>query len=225
MSEDQARKKPAYSGPKSLQDQINELKLQVGKQRKVLAETAQQLLGLQLKQSREQLAAIPNPDPASVLASEGSRGSTTSLDNTDFATNEDLVQLVSELQGQLTILDQRSYNRVSNSLLTEDDEEILPLPDVDGNFAPKDIYPGTVREFKDLSAEKLIKLSSFYELLPETAEEEARMKAFIAGKITSPNVPPEEFQPKADDYSSETLDKLYEDFRKFIGVRFKRHSK
>lgn len=206
---------------KNLQEQIDQLGHQVAKQRKILASTAQQLLSLQLKQNREKLASIPNPDPASMLASASGKipSSSDSIDTSEFATNQDLVQLVGELQGQLTLLDERSKNRVANSLLTEDDETILPIPNVDGKNAPASIYPATIGDYKKLTPDQLIENCSFYELLPETAEEEARMKAFMAGKIKSPNVPPEEFKLKASDYPKKVIDELYVSFRTFIGLR------
>ncbi|QPG76305.1 hypothetical protein FOA43_003691 [Brettanomyces nanus] len=212
--------------PASLQDQINQLKAQLSKQRKVLTQTAEQLLSLQLQQSRQQLSAIPNPDPKSVLAAQSSRGSTTTTtttaDTTDFATNEDLVQLVGELQGQLTILEKRSINRVTNSQLTEDLDAVLPMPNADGAPATDALhYPATLKDFKELSADALLDLCSFYELLPETAEEEAIMRAFMTGKIESPNVPLGQFKPKAEDYSKETISQLYEELRKFIGLAYK----
>lgn len=205
--------------PTSLQEQIDQLGHQVAKQRKILASTAQQLLSLQLKQNREKLASIPNPESIAASAEHKAPGSSESIDTSEFATNQDLVQLVGELQGQLTMLDERSKNRVANSLLEEDGEKILPIPNVDGKHAPENIYPATIADYKKLSPDQLIQICSFYELLPETAEEDARMKAFMAGKIKSPNVPPEEFKLKASDYSKKIIDGLYESFRIFIGLR------
>lgn len=203
-----------------LQQQVDELKKQVFKQKKVLMDTAQQLLALQLKKSREELAAIPNPDALKAGdANKSKTGSSDSIDTSDFATNEDLVQIVGELQGQLTLLDQRSQNRVANSMLHEDKETIEPIPNADGVPAPKKIYPATVKDYKSMDGDQLIELCAYYELLPATAEDEARMKAFMAGKIKSPNVPASEFKPKAEDYSKEALEKLKEDLRKFLGMQ------
>lgn len=201
----------ASASTSDTQKQIDELKAQLQKQRKVITDTAQQLLKLQLAEAKNRLSAIPNP--ANLASGDSEEGK----DATDFVTNKDLVQLVAELQGQLNILDQKSIRRVANVQALEDSDKIYPLPNSDGELPAN--FPATLGEFKALNNGDLISLSAYYDLLPETAEQEARMKAFIEGKIKSPNTPTEF---KADEYSKEQLAEFYSELRFYCGIMYSR---
>lgn len=197
--------------PQDLQSQINDLKSQIVKQRDIIAKTAQQLLALQVKDTKKQMDAIPDPFSLS--------GKSNNIDTSDFATNEDLVQLVGELQGQLNLLEQKSILRTVNSHQLKETDILLPLPNVDGDMPISEIFPHSIAEFADLSDDVIIELCKFYQLLPPTLEERAKMQAFEEGKIASPNDPLNaDYEPPADDYPPETVNILFSELAKFLGV-------
>ncbi|KAG0678599.1 hypothetical protein C6P40_003805 [Pichia californica] len=197
-----------------LQDQINDLKSQVVKQRDIIAKTAQQLLALQVRDTKKQMDSIPNP-----LNTITNNNNSNNIDTTDFATNEDLVQLVGELQGQLNLLEQKSISRTANSHLKKDTDEIFALPNVDGEFPISEIFPHNITEFSNLGDDLVIELCKFYHLLPLTLEERAKMQAFSEGKIASLNDPlNKDYEPPADDYPPETINELYSELANFLGV-------
>ena len=191
----------------SPQEQIDDIKTQLAKQAAIVAKTAQQVLSLQVDSTKKQMNAIPTPVPIG-----------TSVDSTDYATNEDLVQLVGELQGQLNLLEQKSTLRTANAHLAENDDEALlhVLPNLDGEFPETDIFPKTVADFKAIGDDTVVLLCRFYQLLPPSLEERAAMQAFVEGKTPSPAVP--EFTPAADEYPPETIDELYKELAIFLGV-------
>lgn len=195
-----------------LQEEIKDLKSEIVKQRGIIAKTAQQLLALQVKDTKKQMDAIPNP-----LDSLDNKNS--NIDTTDFATNEDLVQLVGELQGQLNLIEQKSISRTANSHLNKETDELFALPNVDGEFPAVEIFPRIISEFSNLGDDAIIDLCKFYQLLPPTLEERAKMQAFVEGKIASPNDPlNKDYEPPADDYPPETINELYNELANFLGI-------
>lgn len=197
--------------PQDLQSQINDLKSQVVKQRDIIAKTAQQMLALQVKDTKKQMDAIPDPFSLSGLSNN--------VDTSDFATNEDLVQLVGELQGQLNLLEQKSILRTVNSHQLKETDILIPLPNVDGDMPISEIFPHSIAEFSDLSDDVIIELCKFYQLLPPTLEERAKMQAFEEGKIASPNDPLNaDYEPPADDYPPEIVNELFSELANFLGV-------
>lgn len=185
----------------SLQEQLDDVKAQLAKQGTIVAKTAQQLLSMQVSSTKKQLDAIP-PPPV--------------VDSTDYATNEDLVQLVGELQGQLNLLEQKSILRTVNSHQKNDTDIVLPLPNLDGDMPDSVIFPHAIIDFKALSDDTVLNLCKFYQLLPVTLEERAAMQAFVEGKTATPHVA--EFDPAADEYPPETIDELYTQLVRFIGI-------
>jgi len=200
-----------------LQEQINDLKSQVVKQRAIIAKTAQQMLSMQVKDTKQHMDSIP--DPLGLAGSKEKTAATAPVDTSDFATNEDLVQLVGELQGQLNLLEQKSVLRTVNSHQHRDSDVLLALPNLDGDMPPSEIFPHSVAEFVNLGDDLVVQLCKFYQLLPPTLEERARMQAFVEGKIASPNDPLNaDYDPPADDYPPETLAELFVELANFIGV-------
>lgn len=187
----------------SVQEQLDDIKTQLAKQSKIVAQTAQQVLSMQVAATKSQLNAVPSP--ADALAD----GKQTSIDTTNFATNEDLVQLVGELQGQLNLLEQKSVLRSANVNQKKDTDLVLALPNLDGEFPPGDDFPHTIAELKDLSDDVVITLCTFYQLLPAELEERARESE----KEQDDQVP-----PAAQEYPPETVDMLFEDLASFLGV-------
>ncbi|ODV85675.1 hypothetical protein CANARDRAFT_22473 [[Candida] arabinofermentans NRRL YB-2248] len=203
-----------------LQTEVENLKALVSRQKKMLANTGEQLLQLQVKDTQAQLKSIDIPK----LREDGTTipAGSSDIDTSEFATNDDIIQLVGELQGQLNILEQRSLRRTINSTLVHGEERVAPIPNSDGDEPSQSIYPHNLDGFKDLSDDSMLALCAFYELLPPTTEEEARMAAFLEGKIKTPNLDPSEFTPSADDYSKETLDELYDELARFLGLKVRR---
>lgn len=192
---------------KALQAQIDDLKIQLTKQHTIVVKTAQQVLSMQVKDTRQKMDAIPNPG---AIANGG-------IDTSEFATNEDLVQLVGELQGQLNLLEQKSVLRTINAHQSKDEDILIPLPNVDGIMPIKDIFPHSIAEFKSLAGETILHLCKFYQLLAPTLEERAKMQAFVEGKIESPNVGAD-FDAPADDYPPETIEEMFSELADFLGI-------
>lgn len=192
---------------KDLQVQIDGLKNMVAKQRKVITETAEQVLRIQVNDTKQKMNNIRVPDITG-----------SSNDSTNFATNEDLVQLVGELQGQLNILEQKSMIRILNASKKNDGDELVKLPNFDGEYPLDTLFPKNLEALIDLSDDSLVELCKFYQLMPVTLEEEARMQAFVEGKINSPNDHLSDFEPPADDYPAGLMDDLFNELTKFLGV-------
>ena len=222
-----------------LQKQIEELASVVKKQSIMLSKTGHQLLSLQIKQTSKELGNVKIPtvnkdgipsfrDSTKNTASSEKKDSATEvpssadIDVNDFITNHDIVQLVGELQGQLTLLELKNIRRIANSRLSEDEDVIAPIPNQDGEEPATEIFPKNIAEFKELADDTVLDLCQFYELLPPTAQDEAKMKAFMEGKIETPNLDPSEFTPCADDYSEEDLGLYYDELARFIGLKFRR---
>ncbi|GME80795.1 unnamed protein product [Ambrosiozyma monospora] len=141
-----------------LQKEVTQLKELVKKQSTLLAKTGEQLLEIQVRQTSTELKAL---DPHKLKGSSKIKDDTTTshplsagsigsdIDTSEFATNQDLVQLVGELQGQLIILEQRSIDRTANSFLTSSEDEITPLTNADGDPPNQFLFPKTLKEFHE----------------------------------------------------------------------------
>lgn len=132
---------------KQLEQKVNELSSIVEKQSILISKTGQQLVEIQVKSVKDKMSNLDVKQP----------------DLSDYVTNEDIVQLVGELQTQLDYLEDRSINRLVNSKLKTDDQEIAPISNKDGDLS--DLLPKTVGDFKKLAHEDIIKLGEFYELV------------------------------------------------------------
>lgn len=193
----------------SLTEQLKELALLVKKQNEVISKTGEQVLTLQVENTKTRVGHF---------GSKPSAKRSPSIDTSDFATNEDLVQLVGELQGQLDVLEERSIRRLINSKKTGN-ELLAPLLNQDGEEPPVELFPGTLAEFKDLSDEDLVKLARFYELLPPTAAERAKFEEFVE---TENAAEVETVEVKPSDFSSEDLIDAYDKLSRFLGLTFRR---
>ncbi|GMG55701.1 unnamed protein product [Ambrosiozyma monospora] len=217
----------------ALKEEIIQLKELVKKQSKLLAQTGEQLLEIQVRQTSAELKALDphklkgsskiKEDKSTNTLNPLSAGSITSaIDTSEFATNQDLVQLVGELQGQLIILEQRSIDRTANSFLTSPEDGVIPLTNADGDPPNQFLFPKTLQQFHDLKDDDLLQLCTFYELLPPNYQDEARMQAFIAGKIKTPNLEPGDYEITVDDYSKDSLFEFYVKLARYLGLKVKR---
>ncbi|XBW35732.1 hypothetical protein QEN19_001302 [Hanseniaspora menglaensis] len=140
---------------KSLQQQIDQLTNLVEKQNKIILSTGEKLMQIQLQQQKDKHNSLES----------NSNGVETN--DSEFVKNEDIVQLVGELQGQLLTLDYKSFSRVANSKRsTEQTLEIIP--NHDGEFPSENIYPSNKKEFYEYDDLKIYILAKFYELIPES---------------------------------------------------------
>ncbi|CDR39362.1 CYFA0S03e02520g1_1 [Cyberlindnera fabianii] len=201
------------SDVESLTKQIEELKLVVKKQSDLLTKTGEQVLRLQVSSTRGKIDAF---DPSSVGGTPKQRRGK-QLDTSDFATNEDLVQLVGELQGQLDVLEERAIRRLVNSKKTET-ELLAPLLSAYGEEPPLELFPRDIAAFEKIGDEDLVKLARFYELLPPTAEERAKFEEFVEGKDSQPA----EVEVTASSFSKDELIEAFDTLSRFLGLSVRR---
>lgn len=159
-----------------LTQQINDLSLLVKKQSQLLTKTGEQVLTLQVRAQRES-----DNEPKSLSGKVSQRRKQPTFDTTDFATNDDLVQLVGELQGQLEVIEERSIRRLVNSQKKEGDV-LAPQLNSDGEEPPLELYPKDIEAFTKINDSDLVKLARFYEVLAPTQEEKAKFEDFVEGK-------------------------------------------
>lgn len=152
-------KTPSELTLKSLQEQVDQLTKLVEKQNKIILSTGEKLMQMQVEQQKTKHRAL-----------ESSRN-TSVEEEYDYVTNEDIVQLVGELQGQLLALDYKSFARVANSNKGEN-EPLEIVPNHDGEFPSEKIYPLNKIEFKTFSDTKVFVLAKYYELIPDFRDAE-----------------------------------------------------
>lgn len=203
-----------------LEKKVQELTDLVKKQSQVIAKTGKQVMEMQFTDVKKKMAlldALPQRQ---------------TFDIEDYATNEDILQLVCELQGQLDYLEERTIARNYNghiSASTPATAMLAPLRNRDGAEAPP-IFPQTKGKLEALSDIDLFQLCEFYELIVanETSEE---LKEIIKSDDLTPEdaakllnaqgdaVPTEQ---KLSQFTREDLNKLYDEFTRYIGARVRR---
>lgn len=206
----------AMSSVEELTKQVEELSLIVKKQQTLLQKTGQQVLSLQVDAQKKR---VEDFEPTSLSGKGKTTKRVSALESTDFATNEDLVQLVGELQGQLEILEERSIRRLINSQ-KKDTENLALVLNHDGEQPPLELFPSNIEEFTKIKDEELVQLARFYELLPPTAEERAQFEDFVEGKTESPENP--DLKITAASYTKEDLVEAFDSIARFIGVKVRR---
>lgn len=194
-----------------LTQKVADLTILVQKQSQLLSKTGQQVLTLQVDAQRQRVSDF---DP------KGGKPTRSTVDTSDFATNEDIVQLVGELQGQLDILEERSMRRLINS--KKGKTEVLALiPNHDGEEPNLEFFPRDIEAFSKIDDNTLVKLARFYEKLPPTKEERAQFEDFVEGKIEK--VPDQDdIQVDASSYSPDELIEAFDNVARFIGLDIRR---
>lgn len=203
----------------ALAAQVKELTLLVQKHSLIIAKTGKQLMELQLKDVKSRMALL-DEKPQKV-------------DTEDFVTNEDIIQLVGELQGQLDFLEDRTIKRAYNSAVTSSSEptdKIAPLCNRDGDPAPE-YYPATVGKLLAISPEDLLRLCEFYELIMEN-QANPELEAIIksndeltpedAQKLFGAGGNEATIEQKLELFTKEDLDELFDEFARYIGVRIRK---
>ncbi len=198
-----------------LTQQVNELSLLVKKQSQLLTKTGEQVLHLQVKSQRE---GVEDFDPKSLSGKASQRRKAPNFDTTDFATNEDIVQLVGELQGQLEVIEERSIRRLVNSQKKTGDV-LAPQLNNDGEEPPLELYPKDIEAFTKINDETLVQLARFYEVLPPTEEERAKFEDFVEGKSDNLEA---EVKIDASRYSKDDLNEAFDKLARTLGLNVRR---
>ncbi|ODV95829.1 hypothetical protein PACTADRAFT_49276 [Pachysolen tannophilus NRRL Y-2460] len=202
-----------------LSNKVLELTEIVKKQSKLITTTGQQVLDLQVKQTKQKFDSLDGGSVKSV------RGTQIPKNFDDFVTNDDVVQLVGELQGQLDFLEARTIRRLVNSNLGLD-SIVAPLPNTDGEEPPKEAFPKTLKDFENLKDEDLIELGNFYGLLPPSADEQKQMNDYLEGKVENLNLEKQlasATPPKVTDFKKDQLDDIYDELARYLGIKFRRN--
>lgn len=200
---------------KELQDKIADLSLVVKKQSELLAKTGQQVLSLQVDKTKQSFNSTA-PSASSKL-----RNLPPTIDTSDFATNEDIIQLAGELQGQLELIEERSIRRLINSK-KEPKEILAPLPNSDGEEPPLEHFPKNIDDFINISKKSLLILAKFYDLLQPTTEEISKYEQFVENN---------EIQPVTDvtdidesQYSEVETNDCFDQLARFLGLTVRRNT-
>lgn len=201
-----------------LSQKVNDLTALVQRQANLLTKTGQQVLDLQVKDTRSKLDRIPSLSANQTLRNQAR--SDQALDTTEFATNEDIVQLVGELQGQLEFLEDRSIRRLFNATKTEKTDRLAAVPNTDGDLPSE--FPKSLEEFSGISVEKVIELMHFYDILPQTKQDQERLALFMEGKISNPNQGAAAHVPTKNDFSEAEFDAMFDDLARYLGLQERR---
>ena len=188
-----------------LKQQVATLAEQLKKTQKVLSQTGQQVMSLQLSQRSTGINEIGDKtrelQAAAGLPQENKQSSISG----DYVGMNDLQDMTVELSGQLQILDERNIRRIANSHRTEPDQCIAPLPDSVGEFPRK--FPKTVHEFASLEWPEVIQLCQYYEIVPE----DIGADSFLKDEQGNPRDP-----------SDPLLTELFDSLARFMGLRARR---
>lgn len=210
-----------------IQQRIDQLEKLVEKQGALLAKTGQQLVQLQVLDVKARMKLID--DVQRQLNPQDKLKGVDDLDLTDYVTNEDLIQMVGELQGQLDGIEDRSIRRVYN-LTTRG--SIAPLSNRDGEQPTEDLlgfkFPATVAEFEKLPKIDIIQLALFYEVLvPDTRLESLAQ----AAKLDDPEAVKKALEEKTlalallkihDLISDADLKAAFDDVARYLGLSIRK---
>lgn len=209
-----------------LQNQVQKLTGIVDKQSRVISSTGQQLMELQVRDIKQRMNKKKDR-----TASDNKIDVHTDVDDENFATNEDLVVLVKELQEQLDLLEERNIKRTFNSHLSEDHKEdkVSPLRNKDGEEPPEDIFCKNVGDFLELDKSRILQLCEFYELVVSREQEESIEKlkgdqnlSLEEAKKIMLGVPTGNLENRIDSYSDKEYEDCYDKLARYLGLRIRR---
>lgn len=187
----------------SLRQEVDRLANQVKRNSNAIIETGRHVLAIEVDQEKNALKNMNKPptsmrpqrrnssgtDTQSILSSKSqqegpsdtkAQDSSKYLEESSIDTNdqpltsEDIVELVTELQGQLDLLDERSIRRTANAFVNDSTDVIAPLPGRDGELPQSDEdtpFPQTLGDFKSLDENQVEYWLRWYELLPPDEKE------------------------------------------------------
>lgn len=203
----------------ALEEKVASLTSLVEKQSKVIANTGKQILLFQVndvKTKMSQMETKPNTD----------------VDLSDYITNDDIVQLVSELLGQLDALEDRNIGRIYNIQLTEKDtsKKVAPLTNKDGDLPSSDIFPNTVGDYLTIKDAQILQLCEFYELIITNDDkdninkfiEDGNMSLEEAQKLLQGNSGEANIEKKLLELSSEQINELHDELSRYLGLKFRK---
>ncbi|CAB4252821.1 similar to Saccharomyces cerevisiae YKL142W MRP8 Protein of unknown function [Maudiozyma barnettii] len=204
----------AAAKTQDLQKRIEALETLVKKQNVLIGKTGKSMLEMQIDKQRSDLTNF----------SSKKKGS---LDTGDVATNEDLVQLVAELQGELNNIEERSIRRMANSGKTKATDSIAPLLNADGDVPTvKDSwFPRTVAEFEKLSDIELFRLAKFYERVPLSGKEHEKYEQYLEGKLETMKITDtndEDLATQIKNYSPDQIDDIFNEVARYLGLPTRR---
>lgn len=241
MSEPAAPAPAPAPAPKShlsleaIKTEIDYLAQQIYRNTKSVADTGRRVLNLESDKTHGASSSRLN-----VADSDDEDDGTTK--HGEAVANDDLVQLVTELQGQLDLLDSRSIRRTANAFASENADLIAPLPGNDGflpgesapplvsdkpeeeddSVLPVTPFPKTVKQFKELSRKEVEAWLRYYELLPP---DEAELRAILsqAGEASGKKEEGAGGTPLQEDLlSEEEADSHFDTLARFLGLRIRK---
>lgn len=184
-----------------LQAKVDALSAIVEKQSKLIGQTGQKLIEMQIRDTRN---AIRGGKGDAVPASDAA----------EFATNDDLVQLVGELQGQLDELEERLIRRTFNIQLSTPEGRIAPLLNKEGDV-PGGEFPQTVAEFGEMNNKDIIQYCVFYDVIvPDGGDNVSPSASAESAKLITAEV--------VEAYSQEEVDSMHDELARFLGLRFRK---
>ncbi|KAI3406659.2 MRP8 [Candida oxycetoniae] len=198
----------------SIEERVKDLEALIEKQSKIIATTGQKLIEIQINDVKSRMSSMDsNPK------------STSQIDTEDYVTNEDVVQLVTELQSQLDFLEDRTIRRTYNTSVINDEEKIAPLSNKDGDF-PTFPIPQTLGEFKSLAKRDTLRLGLFYEIIlpneeeiKHTLEHGSNSKNGIIDLATNKDISQLESQ-----FDKEQVSEIYDELARYFGIKHRRRS-
>ncbi|CCK71650.1 Mrp8p KNAG_0H02350 [Huiozyma naganishii CBS 8797] len=203
-----------------LRKQVTQLEQLVAKQTKVLSKTGQSVLELQVSNQKRDVDNFGPPTASKTVARD-------KFDSTEFATNDDIIGLVGELQIELNHIEERSIRRLVNATKTEEKDILAPLPNADGDTPDfkTSFFPKTMKEFIEIDDVNLFKLARFYECLPPTMKEQDDLEKFLDGKLDNLHVNDFDdatIKKELENYKKDQLDDIFNEVARYIGLRSRR---
>lgn len=201
-----------------LKQHVAELQELVKRQSLIISKTGQNVLELQVAKQKAGVESFGKGPTSKSVAN---------LESADYATNEDLVQLVGELQGQLETIEERSIRRLVNSTKTDPKDLVSPLPNADAEIpvVGEGLFPATLKEFEEIPDTTLYKLAKFYELLPPSLKEQEQFEDFLEGKVEEfhiSEIKDEEVAKELKKYSEDQLEDVFNDVARYLGLKVRR---
>lgn len=180
-----------------LSKRLDALTAFVEKQAKMIGKTGEQLVSMQVQNVKQLMGGNQN------------------VDMEDYVTNDDIVQLVGELQGQLDSLEERTTRRMFNCHLDVEKDEgtLAPITNKDGD-EPGDSFPKTVGEFKKLDKKSIVQLSRFYELVKQEIPENYEPGSEAESE--------DDFWKRMETLSDKEVDGLHDELSRFLGLRVRK---
>lgn len=221
-----------------LNDKIKELTALVHRQSKLIGQTGQQLIEIQVNDVKKQMGKA-----GSISSQLGQKHlqhqpqQQLNIDTSDFVTNEDIIQLVGELQGQLDNVEERSIRRTFNAQLNEStkDRIIAPISNKDGDYAPDDLFPTTISRLLSLDKFEIIQLSEFYELVIPLSQQQELQNFLASENVDSKEAEKlfvggggdvndkSDLESRVNSYTQKQLDDLFDELSRYIGVNVRKN--